>query len=290
MSPRSKGYLAQLVCYVAALAAAAVTIWLLPLETLPLETLWGALAADVVATFVVFGFSVALSNSSMYDPYWSVAPPALFAYWTATGEPSTRSWIAGAIVLVWGARLTWNFLRGFSSLSHEDWRYRDLQAKHGKLYWPVSFIGVHFMPTLLTFAGSVPLWVMLHRPSAPLGWLDGVAALVMAIGVGYEATADEQLRAYVRRGPAKGDWLKSGLWKHTRHPNYFGECTFWLGLFLFGLAADPSAWWAGSGVLAIVLLFFFISIPMIDARMRARRPGYAAYEKRVSRLVPWRVR
>jgi len=282
VSPRIKGYLAQLVCYLVALGAAALT-----LRLLPLEPLWGALAADVVATFVVFGFSVALSNSSMYDPYWSVAPPALFAYWLTTGEPSTRGWIAGGLVIVWGLRLTWNFLRGFSSLAHEDWRYRDLQEKHGKLYWPVSFIGVHFMPTLMTFAGSVPLWVILHRPARPLGALDAVAAAVMALGIGYETVADEQLRAYVRSGPPKGEWLRRGLWKHTRHPNYFGECTFWLGLFLFGLASDPSAWWAGAGVLSIVLLFFFISIPMIDARMKARRPGYADYMSRVSRLAPW---
>lgn len=285
MSPRSKGYLAQLVCYLAALAAAAGTVRLVSLEPL-----WAALAADLVATGVVFAFSVGLRNSSMYDPYWSVAPPALFAYWLATGEASARGWLVGALVSLWGVRLTWNFLRGFSSLAHEDWRYRELQAKHGPLYWPVSFLGIHLMPTLLTFAGSVPLWVVLHRGARPLGVLDAVAALVTLLGIGYEAVADEQLRAYVRGGPPKGEWLRSGLWRHSRHPNYFGEVTFWWGLFLFGLAADPTAWWAGAGALAIVVLFLVVSIPMIDARMKRRRPGYAAYAKRVSRLVPWFVR
>ncbi len=285
VSPRSKGYLAQLVCYSVALSVAASTI-----RVVPLEPLWAALVADIVATLVVFGFSVALKNSSMYDPYWSVAPPALFAYWLTVGQASPRALVAGALVLLWGARLTWNFLRGFSSLSHQDWRYIDLHEKHGALYWPVSFIGIHMMPTLLTFAGSVPLFVVLTHPERPLGVLDAVAAIVTLLGIGYEATSDEQLRAYVKSGPPKEEWLRTGLWRHSRHPNYFGEVTYWWGLSLFAFAAAPAAWWYVLGAASVLSLFFFVSIPIIDERMKRRRPGYEAYAKRVSRLVPWFVR
>jgi steroid 5-alpha reductase family enzyme len=72
--------------------------------------------------------------------------------------------------------------------------------------------------------------------------------------------------------------------------NYFGEVTSWTGLALFALAADPSAWWVLAGPVAILALFLFVSIPMIDERMVARRRDYAAHMKKVSRLVPWRVR
>jgi len=284
MSPRAKGYLAQLVCYVVALASAAAVVTWLPLG----DPLWRAAAADVLATIVVFGFSVGFSNSSFYDAYWSVAPPALFAYWATTGDVGPRAMILGALVTVWAVRLTWNFLRGFSDLSHEDWRYRDLQRKHGRLYWLVSFGGIHMFPTVLTFAGSLSIYAVLHAtPPRPLGWIDALAAAVTALGIAYEAIADEQLRAYIASGPPKGDFLQSGLWKHSRHPNYFGEVTFWWGLALFGFAAAPRAWWIWIGAAAITALFFFVSIPMIDARMVERRPKYAEHMKRVSRLIPW---
>lgn len=283
MSPRAKGYLAQLVAYGVALATAAAAVTWLPIG----DALWRAAAADVLATLVIFGFSVGLSNSSFYDAYWSVAPPALFAYWATTGDVTPRAMLMGALVTVWAARLTWNFLRGFSDLSHEDWRYRDLQRKHGKRYWLVSFAGIHMFPTVLTFAGSLSIYAALHAtPPRPLGWLDGLAAAVTALGIAYETIADEQLRAYVASRPPKGSFLQHGLWKHSRHPNYFGEVTFWWGLALFGFSAAPRAWWVWIGAAAISALFFFISIPLIDARMVERRPKYTEHMKRVSRLVP----
>lgn len=276
----------QLVVYAAALAVAWAVVRFAPIP----DPLWRAALADAIATVVVFGFSVATTSSSMYDPYWSVAPPALFAFWATEAEVvSVRAMIAAGLVAIWAVRLTFNFLRGFGEVTHEDWRYVDLRKKHGRLYWLVSFLGIHFFPTVLTFAGSVSLYVVLGS-NAPLGPLDALAAAVTALGIGYEATADEQLRAYVRSGPPKGEWLKTGLWRHTRHPNYFGEVTFWWGLYLFAVAAAPGAWWAAIGPAAITCLFFFVSIPLIDARMVERRPGYAEHMKRVSRLVPWLVR
>lgn len=286
MSRRSQGYLAQLVVYVAALGAAAASAAMLPIP----DPMWRAFVADALATVVVFAFSFGLKNSSMYDPYWSVAPPALFAFWAIEGEITPRAMIAGALTALWGARLTYNFLRGFEDLGHEDWRYRDLRAKHGKRYWLVSFFGIHFMPTVLTFAGSVSLFVVLRHDTNSIGWLDGLALAVTLLGIAYETIADEQLRAFVKSAPTPGSWLQTGLWKHTRHPNYFGEVSFWWGLYLFALAAHPGAWWAIIGPLAITLLFFFISIPMIDRRMEGRRPGYAEYSRGVSRLVPWFIR
>src|SRR5690606_29437298 len=122
-----------------------------------MDPIWTAAAASLVATVIIFAFSVALSNSSMYDPYWSVAPPALLAYWLTQGELSPRLMLAGTLVLLWSLRLTWNFLRGWGGLAHEDWRYPHLRHKTGRAYWLVSFLGIHFFPTVLTFAGSLSL-------------------------------------------------------------------------------------------------------------------------------------
>ncbi|MBX3273333.1 MAG: DUF1295 domain-containing protein [Sandaracinaceae bacterium] len=291
MSPRARGYALLVVVYAAALAAAWATVAFTPHEA-PLDgpVARGALAY-AVATLVVFGFSVATSNSSMYDPYWSVAPPALFAYWAALVEAiPPRALVACALLLIWAVRLTHNFLRGFADARHEDWRYVELRAKHGARYWLVSFVGIHGFPSALTFGGSVSLFVVLEAGATPLGPLDALAALVTLAGIAYEAIADAQLRAFKRSDPPAGAWIRAGLWRHSRHPNYFGETTFWWGLYLFAAAAAPAAWWAAIGPAAITLLFFFVSIPLMDARMSARRPGYADYAKRVSRLVPWPVR
>jgi steroid 5-alpha reductase family enzyme len=77
------------------------------------------------------------------------------------------------------------------------------------------------------------------------------------------------------------------LWRFSRHPNYFGEILFWRGLYVFGLAADPSWWWTIIGSLGITLMFFFVSLPLIEGRQAERRPDYAKYARQVSVLVPW---
>lgn len=140
---------------------------------------------------------------------------------------------------------------------------------------------------MLVFLGCLSLHPALACSSRPLGPIDLLAALVTLGAIGLEATADAQLRAFVRSKPAPEAILSSGLWAFSRHPNYCGEVFFWWGLYLFALAADPAYWWAIVGPIAISCLFLFVSIPMIERRMLARRPAFAARMKEVSALVPW---
>ncbi len=247
-------------------------------------------AANVAATLVVFAFSVGFSNSSLYDPYWSVAPPLLAMGWLALeGDAVTvRQTLAFTLIFLWGARLTYSFFRGWPGLSHEDWRYRDLREKTGGAYWVVSFLGIHFLPTVLTFGGTVAYFAA-SGGSPELNAIDGVAAATTALGIWLETTADRQLRDYVQRKPDAGAILVTGLWAHCRHPNYLGELLFWWGIALFGVAAGAPLPYAVGGATAITLLFLFISIPMIERRMNARRPGWAEHAQRVPVLIPWRI-
>lgn len=284
---RTRGLLVVVIAYLVATIAALLTGIALP-DRHPLAV---AAAADVVATVVVFGFSLALRNSSLYDPYWSVVPPLLALYFFAVGPeagvPRQRAMLVGLCVVLWSVRLTHNWARGWAGLHHEDWRYVDMQRSSGKLYWPVSFFGIHLFPTLMVFLGCLPLWPALATGTRPLGALDALAAVVTLSGVGFELVADQQLHRFRRTNPPPGAILDRGLWAWSRHPNYFGEILFWWGLALFGLAADGFVWWAWPGALAISAMFQLASLPLIETRMRARRPAWEAHARRTSLLLPW---
>ncbi len=249
-----------------------------------------AAVADVVATVVIFVFSAIFDNSSFYDAYWSVAPIALGGFWVWAArdqDPNTiRQVLVLGLVTLWGVRLTFNWARGWTGLGHEDWRYVDLRAKHGRAYWIVSFGGIHFFPTVLVFLGCLPLYVAVSGGMEPIGILDVVAALVTGFAIWLEATSDKQLRRFVLSKPPQEAMLESGLWAYSRHPNYLGEISFWFGVFLFGIASGLVYWWTAVGVVSMLLLFIFISIPMIEQRHLKRRPAYAELMQRVPMLLP----
>lgn len=284
-SAAARGRLWQLGCYLVALL---VAVWAGATVDLPL--LGRAFVGDLVATAVVFGFSLLRRNHSMYDPYWSVAPPALLVVWLAhpsaclDGLPLRQVLVSFAVV-AWGARLTWNFLRGWPGLHHEDWRYRNIRARTGAWFPLVSLAGIHLMPTLLVFAGCLSM-VQALSGDAPLGWLDLVAAVVTFGAIGLEAAADNQLRAFVATRPPPTAILRTGVWAWSRHPNYLGELGFWWGLFLFALAAAPTQWLPAVGPIAMTALFVGISLPLIETRMRARRPNWPRHAAEVPLLVP----
>jgi steroid 5-alpha reductase family enzyme len=247
--------------------------------------------ADVAATVVVFIWSSIYRNSSFYDPYWSIAPMvlvvslALHAELTQAGAPNLlRLALVSLLVWWWGARLTYNWWRGFAGLHHEDWRYVDLRAKTGRLYPLVDLLGIHMFPTLQVFAGCVPLFLV-ARASTPWSWLDGLATLVTASAIWIEARSDKELHLF-RKQRTAGQILNTGLWARTRHPNYLGEIGFWWGLFLFGLASDFRFQLAWLGAPMITLMFVLVSVPMLDKRSLARRPEYAEHMRRAPAIFP----
>lgn len=285
---RSFAWLAA--AYATALAAAVATAMALPGR----DPILVALAADVVATVVVFGFSLALGNSSMYDPYWSVAPIFIVAYWAMApggGDAvALRQAIAVLLVVAWGLRLTGNQLARWHGLADEDYRYVDIRKKTGKLYWPASFFGLHLFPTAWVFLGLLAAWPAVNGPGRPPGWLDALGLVVGISAIAIETAADLQLRRFMSSRRQRGATLETGVWAWCRHPNYLGEIGFWWSLWILGYAARPSFWWSAVGPLAITLLFAFASIPMKDKRMLENHPEWAERMKRRSALIPmpWR--
>lgn len=272
------------VAYLAALAAASVFVR----ADVVADPLWEGAAADALATVVIFAFSCAVRNTSMYDAYWSVAPVPLAVFWaghaSADGDP-TRAWLVVALVCIWGLRLTLNWTQHFTGMAYEDWRYTDFRVKTGRLYPLVDFFGLHFFPTVIVFIAMLPVWVATMQGGREFWWLDVVAAAVTLSAISIEALADVQLHRFLKtREP--GEIMQTGLWRWSRHPNYFGQMLFWWGLALFAIAVDTAFWWTASGALAISLMFVFISVPLLDTRSIERRPGYAEHARRVSALIP----
>ena len=244
--------------------------------------------ADLIGTVIIFVFSILFNNSSMYDPYWSVKPLVIAAYYFFLDPVSQVSLVEGAtlmLVFLYALRLTANFYRGWSGLSHEDWRYRNFRTQFPKAYWIVSFFGIHFFPTLMVYLGCLPMLVIFEQPlQFPLLAIAGLLVLLGSIVLAF--VADEQLRTF-RNDPANsGKTINVGLWSRSRHPNYLGEILTWWGLFTVALAYGWDFWWTGLGALVITLMFVFISIPLIEKYSLGRRSDYQDYIRRVPFLIP----
>ena len=246
--------------------------------------------ADIVATLIIFGFSYAFKNSSFYDPYWSVIPVFIAAYlgWLGmeSGANPIRLNLAFLLVFLWGLRLTWNWARSWQGLHHEDWRYTQLADQTGKYYWLVSLSGIHLFPTIMVLMGCFPLYQAMAIPNASIGALDILGVLVTLTGIGFEFFADNQRLQWSKEPANKGKIFTGGLWGWSRHPNYFGEVTFWIGLCILGLAADTSYWWTSIGCIAMWAMFHFITLPMMEKRQLANKSGYAEATKGISRFFP----
>ncbi len=252
--------------YLVALLAAILTLWYAPIT----DVLWKTALADLVATIVVFIFSVIKNNTSVYDPYWSAAPIFIVLYWLYNSPQTDFVFkIIWILVVFWGVRLTWNWILRWDGFGDEDWRYVDFRQKSGKMYWPVSFLGLHLVPTIFVFLGLVPVYYTMYSDVSWFeSWLAVIAFLFTLSAIYLEKVADDQLRHFLKKRKSKAERMNSGLWAYLDYPNYYGEMLFWWGLYFFALAIDyKSLWWTFFGPLSITLLFLFISIPMMKKRL-----------------------
>jgi len=247
-----------------------------------------ALILDVFATIMIFGLSVIFNNSSFYDPYWSVTPIPIVIFWVwIVGEDTgnhIRQALIFALIFIWGVRLTINWIKRWKGMQDEDWRYANFRKKFKGFYWIISFFGIHLFPTLVVFLGLVAIYPALVMSERPLGVIDLIAFIITLAAIVIETLSDKQLHDYLKKDDRKA-FLDTGLWKYSRHPNYFGEVLFWIGIFLFSLGLETFYWWTLAGPIAMILLFAFISIPMIDKRMLERKKGYDEYIKKTSGLL-----
>jgi steroid 5-alpha reductase family enzyme len=245
------------------------------------------LVVDLGATVAVYVASLCVRNNSMYDPYWSVAPPLIaWAYASCgSGVPGARVVLVITVVSIWALRLTANWARGWPGLHHEDWRYPMLRERSGMPAWVSDFGAVHLLPTLHVYLASFGLYAALTLGQRALGVLDGIAAAVVVFAVAIQFVADEQLRAHRQSGSTEP--CRRGLWSLSRHPNYFGEALVWWGVWLFGVSGNPGSWWwTLVGPVSMTALLRGVSVRLMDDRSLARRPGYDVLMRELPAMVP----
>lgn len=237
--------------------------------------LWQMAIANLGATVIIFFFSRLVGNSGLYGPYWSVAPIMIAFYWLLPSifmeNVSVYQWLVFAIILIWGLRLTLNWILRWQGLQDEDWRYVAIRNKTKSWYWPMSLLGIHLLPSVLIFLGMLPLFFVFNYHQSPRLWLLIPAVLILVVAVGMEAVADFQLLKFKNTEKAENQLLRNGLWKIMRHPNYMGEMLFWWGIYFCAIAFFPVLWRLFLGPGLITILFYFVSIPVMDKRLQNKQ-------------------
>lgn len=233
------------------------------------------LIADAAATVIVFIFSVILNNASVYDPYWSVQPIVIAACFAVSYGLNSFGVLLLCAVCFWGIRLTGNWAYTFKNLTAQDWRYTMLHDKCGIFYPVINFVGIHMVPTLVVFLCTLPVVTAIHDgfTITPLSILFAGFSFCGAI---LQGTADFQMHRFHKNG-GKG-FIREGVWKYGRHPNYLGEITMWWSIGLSVFASAPDKWYLLAGAVANTLLFLFISVPLAENH-QSRKPGYEEYKK-----------
>lgn len=246
----------------------------------------------VVAFWVTLWLiSLAIHDSSIGDPLYSLsmAIVATVFFFVGKGNPQ-RQWLVLMMTLIWAARLA--FYIGWRNWGHEDPRYARLRAHAaslGKNYALYSLTHVFLSLGAATgFAISFPLFLA-QRTSAPdLGILAMIGVALYVIGLALETVADLQLAAFKRNPANQNQIMQSGVWRYSRHPNYFGETLIWIGFFLIALET-PWGWLAIVSPLTLLwVLLGPLGVGLVERRMVKKRPeAFADYARRTSMFVPW---
>ena len=243
----------------------------------------------ITATLIIFLFSYIHKNSSIYDPFWHVAPiPIVFYIADQSSLTNLETNLILSAFLFWALRLTYNWFLNWSNLDHEDFRYIDLKNNNKFFAFINDLFGIHLIPTLIVNISLYPIYVALT--SNNLNNLVYVGFILIAVAVTVQYISDAQMRDFRKDVNNLGKTMKYGLWKYSRHPNYFGEVSFWFGIYIFALASGSSAIWLLACPTLMLALFVFISCPMMDNRSLKKRSDYKEYMDRTPQLFMWFIK
>lgn len=260
------------------------------LTACPLLALTGtgvALQSLVVAAgllTVVWIISVRMRDAGIVDLAWGMG--FVVIAWTVffrSANGGQRAALLCGLVTLWGVRLS-GYLFWRNAGKEEDYRYAAMRKKHGERFWIVSLGTVFWLQAVIMWVVSFPIQFG-QLADRPWSWLDGCGVALFIVGLFFETIGDWQLARFKLDPANRGKALDTGLWRYTRHPNYFGDFCVWWGLYL--VAASGGAWWTFFGPLAMSFFLIKVSgVAMLESTIVERRPEYAAYIRRTNAFFP----
>jgi steroid 5-alpha reductase family enzyme len=245
--------------------------------------------AAIVAFFTILWLvSLPLRNSSIVDIWWGpgfLVLAGVYA-WTMDGVEPRRTLVL-ALVALWALRLAWHI--GRRNAGHgEDFRYAQWRRESGTAWWWYSYLKVFLLQAAVAWIVALPLYFAIGASEpARLTPLDVVGVMLFAVGFFFEAAGDAQMRRF-RANPAhRGRVMREGLWRYTRHPNYFGEAVLWWGLGAIAVATPGGIVSLIGPALITFLLLRVSGVAMLEEALKDRKPEYADYVKTTPAFVPW---
>jgi steroid 5-alpha reductase family enzyme len=251
-----------------------------------------AIAAAALAIMFVglWAISLAIGDVSIVDPVWGpafvvVALVCLVVGDADTGAGAARRWIMFGMTAIWGLRLGGYLLARKLRDPGEDRRYGKMREQRGDRFPLYSLVVIFLLQGLLVLVVSLPLQVAAEHATS-LDWIVWIGIASWAVGLFFESVGDEQMRRFKARQDSSGQVMDEGLWRYTRHPNYFGDFCVWWGLWLVALGAGGT-WWTVVGPLVMSFLLIKGSgAALLEKDIGERRPQYKDYIKRTSAFVP----
>jgi steroid 5-alpha reductase family enzyme len=249
---------------------------------------WLALGAVLAMMTLVWLVSLTLRDASIVDVSWGLGFVVVAWIYLATRETRTlRGDVAVGLVTLWGLRLSLYILwrnRG----KGEDYRYREMRERHPGTFPVRSLVTVFWLQAVLLWAISAPLFqAQRGGPTTGLGPLDVLGLVLFALGFLFEAGGDWQLARFKRDPANAGRVMDRGLWRYTRHPNYFGDAVVWWAFFCLA-AATPGSWCTVDSPLLMTLLLMRVSgVTLLEKKLHETKPAYRRYAEETSAFFPW---
>lgn len=239
----------------------------------------------ILLSYMTFWFAVSVlkKRNDVADIAWGMG--FVIVAWVSflLAGFSIKALLVNILVTIWGSRLAFHIYRRNKS-KPEDTRYMEWR-KSWKNFYLRSYLQVFLLQGLLLFLIALPVIFINYSVSNTLGILEIIGFTIWLIGFYFESTGDKQLKEFISDPKNKGKLMTEGLWKYSRHPNYFGEVTQWWGIFIIGISISNSLFTI-IGPLTITFLILFVSgVPLLEKKYKGR-PDFEDYKKRTSVFIP----
>ena len=243
--------------------------------------------SNTISTIVIWFIGFLIDTASAYDPYWSVQTPVIYICLLIKYKNlNVGNLIYLQLILFWAIRLTYNYTKTFHDITYIDWRYEQIRETTGKFYQIINLLGICLVPTIIVYAASIPSFLFVID-NLNIEYIQFIGFIVILMSVIIEMKADIDIHEFKKIRTNRNEIIRIGLWKYSRHPNYFGEICFWYGIAMVYIFCDfIKNWYYIFGAVLVNALFLGISIPLAEKNLRKYKEGFDEYKKNTSMLIP----